>query len=222
VKLTKRVVLTILPDPSRDRCVWDDEVRGFGLRIKPTGVRSFMVQYRNSSGISRRVTLGRVGVLTVDQARALAKRTLADVIKGGDPASKRSEDRHAMTVRQICRAYLDAADRGLILGKRGRPKKPSTLYVDRGRITRHILPLLGNRPVKDLTAPDINRFMQCVASGKTANDIKTGLRGRAIVTGGRGDANSRLAGRHLVVCSSARGDFTKPSALHQATSRSTS
>jgi integrase len=188
VRLTKRVVLTILPDPSRDRCVWDDEVRGFGLRIKTTGVRSFMVQYRNSSGISRRVTLGRVGVLTVDQARAFAKRTLADVIKGGDPASKRSEDRHSMTVRQICRAYLDAADRGLILGKRGQPKKPSTLYVDRGRITRHILPLLGNRPVKDLTAPDINRFMQSVASGKTANDIKTGFRGRAIITGGRGTA----------------------------------
>jgi integrase len=163
-------------------------VRGFGLRIKTTGVRSFMVQYRNSSGISRRVTLGRVGVLTVDQARALAKRALADVIKGGDPASKRSEDRHSMTVRQICRAYLDAADRGLILGKRGQPKKPSTRYVDRGRITRHILPLLGNRPVKDLTAPDINRFMQSVASGKTANDIKTGFRGRAIITGGRGTA----------------------------------
>jgi hypothetical protein len=188
VKLTKRVVLTILPDPSRDRCGWDDEVRGFGLRIKPTGVRSFMVQYRNSSGISRRVTLGRLGVLTVNQARALAKRTLADVIKGGDPAAKRSEDRNAMTVRQLCRAYLDAAENGLILGKRGQPKKPSTLYVDRGRITRHILPLLGNRPVKDLTAPDINRFMQSVASGKTANDIKTGLRGRAIITGGRGTA----------------------------------
>jgi integrase len=188
VKLTKHVVLTILPDPSRDRCVWDDEVRGFGLRIKPTGVRSFMVQYRNSSGNSRRVTLGRVGVLTVDQARALAKRTLADVIKGEDPAAKRSDDRKAMTVRQLCRAYLDAAETGLILGKRGQPKKPSTLYVDRGRITRHILPLLGNRPVKDLTAPDINRFMQSVASGKTADDIKTGLRGRAIVTGGRGTA----------------------------------
>jgi len=73
MKLTKRVVLTIPPDPSRDRCVWDDEVRGFGLRIKPTGVRSFMVQYRNSSGISRRVTLGRVGVLTVDQSRQTAQ-----------------------------------------------------------------------------------------------------------------------------------------------------
>jgi integrase len=188
MKLTKRVVLTILPDPLRDRYVWDDEVGGFGLRIKPTGVRSFMVQYRNSSGISRRVTLGRLGVLTIDQARTLAKRTLADVISGGDPASKRSEDRHAMTVRQLCQAYLDATEKGLILGKGAQPKKASTLYIDRGRITRHILPLLGNRRVRDLTTPDINRFMQAVASGKTADDVKTGLRGRAIVTGGRGTA----------------------------------
>jgi integrase len=188
MKLTKRVVLTILPDPLRDRYVWDSEVRGFGLRIKPTGVRSFMVQYRNSSGISRRVTLGRLGVLTVDQARTLAKRTLADVISGGDPASKRSEDRHAMTVRQLCKAYLDAAEKGLILGKQARTKKASTLYIDRGRITRHILPLLGNRAVRDLTTPDIFRFMRSVAAGKTAANVKTGLRGRAIVKGGRGTA----------------------------------
>jgi integrase len=188
MKLTKRVVLTILPDPLRDRYVWDGEVRGFGLRIKPTGVRSFMVQYRNSSGISRRLTLGRVAVLTVDQARTLAKRTLADVISGGDPASKRSEDRRAMTVRQLCQAYLDAAEKGLILGKQAQAKKASTLYIDRGRITRHILPLLGNRAVRDLTTPDVVRFMRSVAAGKTAANVKTGFRGRAIVKGGRGTA----------------------------------
>jgi len=51
------------PDPSCDLYAWDDAVPGFGLRIKPTGVRSFMVQYRNASGISRRLTVGRFGVL---------------------------------------------------------------------------------------------------------------------------------------------------------------
>jgi integrase len=189
MKLTKRTVLGMRTDPSRDLYAWDDAVPGFGLRIKPTGVRSFMVQYRNNSGISRRLTVGRFGVLTVEEARKMGKRILADAVKGGDPAAQRSEERRAMSVRQLCQAYLDAAEKGLILGKRGQPKKPSTLYVDRGRITRHILPLLGSRPVRNLTTPDITRFMRSVAEGKTAANVKTGfLRGRAIVRGGRGTA----------------------------------
>jgi len=187
MKLTKRAVAGIVPDP-RDICMWDEEVRGFGLRIKPSGVRSFIVQYRNSSGISRRITIGKSPILTVEEARKLAKRLLADVINGGDPAAKRSEERRAMTIRQLCHAYLEAAERGLILGKTGQPKKPSTVYTDRGRVTRHILPLLGNRLVRDITPPDVVRFMRGVAGGKTADDVKTGFRGRAIVKGGRGTA----------------------------------
>jgi integrase len=97
-----------------------------------------------------------------------------------------------MTVRQLCQAYLEAAQKGLVLGKQAGPKKASTLYVDRGRIERHILPLLGSRPVRALTTPDIVRFMRNVAEGKTATDVKTGFRGRAIVRGGRGTATRTL------------------------------
>jgi integrase len=188
MKLNNRNALSLLPDPSGNIYAWDDDLPGFGLRIKPSGVRSFMVQYRNSSGISRRITIGRLGVVTTEEARSLAKRVLADVIKGDDPAANRLENRRAINVRQLCDAYLAAAEKGVILGKGGRPKKASTLYVDRGRINRHILPLLCNRAVKDLTTPDIIRFMRSVAAGNTAANIKTGFRGRAIVTGGGGTA----------------------------------
>jgi integrase len=188
MKLNNRNALSLLPDPSGNIYAWDDDLPGFGLRIKPSGVRSFMVQYRNSSGISRRITIGRLGVVTTEEARSLAKRVLADVIKGDDPAANRLENRRAINVRQLCDAYLAAAEKGVILGKGGGPKKASTLYVDRGRINRHILPLLCNRAVKDLTTPDIIRFMRSVAAGNTAANIKTGFRGRAIVTGGGGTA----------------------------------
>jgi hypothetical protein len=72
----------------------------------------------------------------------------------------------------------------LILGKKRRPEKASTIYTDEGRIKRHIIPLLGARRVKDITTAEVMRFMRDVASGKTKADQKTRKRGRAIVRGG--------------------------------------
>ncbi|MBF0632747.1 MAG: site-specific integrase, partial [Magnetococcales bacterium] len=67
-------------------------------------------------------------------------------------------------------------------------KKASTLAIDRGRIARHIVPLMGRKRVDQITRADVQRFMIDVAAGKTAADIKTGPKGRAIVTGGEGTA----------------------------------
>jgi integrase len=93
-----------------------------------------------------------------------------------------------MTVAELCDDYLTAADAGSLLTRRRKVKKASTLYVDRGRIARHIKPRLGRKLVKDVTTADIERFQKDVIEGKTAADVKTGLRGRAIVEGGPGTA----------------------------------
>ena len=190
-KLTKRII-----DAARaakgEIFLWDDELPGFGLRVKASGAKSFLVQYRNANGRSRRLTLGRYGVLTVEEGRREAKLALANVLKGADPAETRKLERGAVTMEALCREYLDKAERGLVLTRRGDAKSPTTLYVDKGRIERHIIPLIGKRTVKDLTSADVRRFQQNVISGKSAADIKTKTRGRAIVKGGRGTASRTM------------------------------
>lgn len=114
--------------------------------------------------------------------------------RGNDPAEERATARKSITVGELCRRYLDAAEAGLILGKRRRPKKASTLATDRGRIERHIKPLLRRRRVIDLTLADVARFARDVARGATATTLTPDQdgtikkRGRAIVKGGRGTA----------------------------------
>ena len=97
---------------------------------------------------------------------------------------RRAQERHAITVSDLCSEYLAKAEAGLIIGRKGLPKKVSTLEIDRGRIARHILPLLGKKPLKDLTSADIKRFLEAVAIGKTAALVRTKPRGLARVTGG--------------------------------------
>jgi integrase len=186
MKLTVESIKALKPDNDRDVFAWDDELRGFGVRVKPSGASAFLIQYRNSNGVSRRLTLGKVGTIAPDQARKLAKLKLAEVLKGGDPAEAKAEARKAMTVKELCAEYLIALDKGQILGKRGLAKKASTIGTDKGRIERHILPLLGQKKVRDLGTPDIARFMRDIAAGKTATDEKTVRHGRAIVRGGDG------------------------------------
>jgi integrase len=84
-----------------------------------------------------------------------------------------------MTVAQLCDEYFTDGCEG---------KKASTLATDKGRIERHIKPLLGKRRIGEIERGDVERFMRDVAKGKTATDEKTGKHGRAIVTGGKGAA----------------------------------
>lgn len=194
-KLTKRLIEAAeTPAERKPYFLWDDEVRGFGVRIFASGQRIFYVDYRARDGRQRRrMPIGAFGPLTCEQARRLAKATLGSVEWGEDPALERKTRRSSLTVAALCDRYMEAVEAGQVIGKGGRPKKPSTVYIDRGRIDRHIKPLIGARLVIDLTTPDIARFQRDIAAGKTRAVIKTGRkRGKAIVEGGAGTARRTL------------------------------
>ena len=189
-KISQRAVDAAKPG-DRDVYLWDSDLRGFGLKVTPTGGRTYLVQYRvgGRRGRTRRVTIGKHGSpWTAHTAREEAKRLLGEVAVGTDPAEERTQARSAQTVAELCDEYLAEAEAGRILTRLGEPKKTSTLATDRGRIERHIKPLLGRRTVRSITDTDVRRFMADVRTGKTAADVKTGKRGRAIVVGGRGTA----------------------------------
>lgn len=186
-KLTKRIV-DAADVREKDYFIWDDELPGFGLRVFTSGKRSYLIQYR-AAGRTRRFTIGLHGIWTAETARQEAKVQLGRVAKGENPSEERQLDHQAITVKELCALYVADLNAGLILGKGGRPKKPSTIVTDAGRIERHIIPLIGTRRVKDLVKADINKVLKDIMAGKTRVSVKTKkLRGKAIVRGGAGTA----------------------------------
>lgn len=179
-RITKRTVDALKPS-DRDFVKWDGELKGFGVRVRPSGAKSFIAFYRTGGRKSpqRKVTIGGVGKIEVEKAREAARKILARAELGQDHAAEKAIARAEKTVSELCDLYLLEGCEA---------KKASTLIADRGRIARHVKPLLGKKRVGEITRADVERFMRDVAAGKTATNVKTGQHGRAIVKGGKGAA----------------------------------
>jgi len=184
VRITKRLVDNLRPGQT----IWDKELAGFGVRLQRRDP-SFVLKY-TFRGRQRFYTIGRHGVLTVEQARTEARRLLGLVASGSDPSEKVAggpRDGHPLTVAQLCERYL--AD-----GPSFKPdKKDSSWITDRSNIERHIIPLLGRTPAVGLSETDVVLFVAKVVRGETKKDERTGPRGRAIVRGGKGVASRALS-----------------------------
>jgi len=169
--------------------IWDSGVPGFIARRQKGATVAYVLMYRTREGRRRRYTIGRHGApWTPDTGREEARRLLGEIVKGADPAGGKREAREAMTVAELCDGYLVDAEAGRLLTRHGNAKKASTLIIDRGRIERHVKPLLGRMAVSAVERRDIEQFMHGVAEGKTAGRTKTRPRGLARVRGGKGTA----------------------------------
>jgi integrase len=158
-KLTKRTIDALAADPDgRDVIHFDDEIRGFGVRVKKSGAKSYVLKYRNRFGQQRKFHIARVGDITPDQARDKAEKLRGLIADGKDPVTDRNSEKNAQTVAELCDEYLEAEE-GRI--------KASTLAVDKSRISRHVKPLLGSRAVASLTPADMEKMLRDIMAGKS-------------------------------------------------------
>lgn len=183
-KLTKTTVEREQPS-DKERFLWDTELKGFGLKVFPSGAKSFVFQYRTAEGQTKRLTIGKLSdSLTTEQARKLARDFAFDVHAGGDPQGVKKARRESLTVNDLLDEYLSSPAFA--------SKAESTKAVDRGRIDRHVRPLLGKEFADKLTPDDVKRAHKAVTEGKTAAKVKTKARGLARVSGGEGTANKAV------------------------------
>ena len=153
------ITKTIVDRLSAGQSVWDDKVRGFGVRCQIND-KSFVLNCWNN-GRQRFLTIGKFGSpWTVDAARKQALALLTDIQKGVDPIKKRTDTRSHVTMSQLCGRYL--AEHAIP------HKKPSSAYADRSNIENHVVPLLGNKFVDSVSKADIEQFRNAVLVGKTA------------------------------------------------------
>lgn len=180
-KIDKSLVDSKKPHKTKRIYIWDDKISGFGLQILPSGVKSFVFQFRNAQGDSRRATIGRHSeTLTAEQARTKAKAMRRIVEDGGDPLGVKQEQRDALTVGAILDLYLGSA--------KFAEKAASTKSIDQGRIERHLRPLLGKQYVQSLKPDAVRRAFGQIRDGHTAVRVSTKKHGLARVTGGEGAA----------------------------------
>ncbi len=180
-KITKRVVDAAIKNEDAARYyLWDSEIRGFGLLVTATGQRSYIFQYRTREGRTRRATIGKHGAWTPELARRKAEEFRRAVREGRDPLEEKNRLRNAPTVTDLLDLYVQS--------ERFLAKTDETRAIDRGRIERHLKPLLGRRHVHTLTMGEVERAFAAIRDGKTFLDIKTRKRGRARVRGGAGAA----------------------------------
>lgn len=151
MRLTKRMIdRAEYEGTGKSRHVlWDDDPRGLGLRVYPTGRKSFVLSYRTAGGGRKRLmTLGAYGVLTLTQARRLAREQLVEVMRGEDPVGERRAASEAVTVSELAELYIEG---------HAKPRKKTWREDDR-YIRVDISPAIGHLRAEEVTRVDVRRL----------------------------------------------------------------
>lgn len=132
---------------------WDSEIPGFGVRVRPSGRKTYIVQYRAGIGRkspSRKLTLGAVGKLTPEEARVLARKAVGAVAHGSDPAAIRAKERKGLTVAELVQIFLTDHVRA--------KRRIGTVNHYRDILERIIVPALGSIKADRLQRSDVAKL----------------------------------------------------------------
>ena len=149
VKLTiaKRAIDSFEP-ADKPWIAWDDKITGLGVLVHPSGVKSFIVNYRLGTGgrtaPNKRLVIGRCDRIAPEQARREAHRLLGMVAMGEDPAAERARSRRMPALKQAFEQYMAANPK----------RKASTNASYRDRFERPLADWLG-RPLDAITRSDV-------------------------------------------------------------------
>jgi hypothetical protein len=162
-KITKRLVDGLRARARADGrtlYAWDEDLTGFGLVATKTGAASYFIEYRlgGRGTPSKRVSIGKHGALTPDQARVLAKGKLGEVAKGRDVAQEKREARR----RLAAGTFKEVAERYLMTNGRSNKSWSET----RRLLEYDALPELGNKPMVTVTRADVATLLDNVAARK--------------------------------------------------------
>jgi integrase len=156
-RITKRAVDKLQSNGS-DFTAWDDAVTGFGVRVRSSGAKSYIVVYRAGSGRGapvRRYTIAAVGKITPEHARARAKIILGSVAHGHDPADQKADERDTCTVAEL-------ADRFMTDHVRAK-RKPGTAVFYGDILDRIVKPAIGTTKADKLTRLQIGKLHSSLA-----------------------------------------------------------
>ncbi|MDQ8757366.1 integrase family protein [Sphingosinicella sp. LHD-64] len=171
-RITKTAVESAERDPERDTFYWDDKLAGFGIRVTPKGIRSYVVQYRLAGHPARRVTIGRHGnPWTAELARREATNILVGIRQGIDPIdAKREEARVAKTMR-----FDDYVT--FFVENHLKLAWPSSWELAKRRLELYAVPHLKARPLPKVRKADIATILDPVRAQRgTARNLHAVLR----------------------------------------------
>lgn len=150
MRLTQRNVQALEPKKSR-YVVWCDDLKGFGVRIAPTGTKTYVSQFR-VNGKERKVTIGRADKFKAEAARKIAAGVLGSAARGIDEVEIKATQDSEPTINDLAEKFKrDYVPFHL---------KPSTQADYERSIVKFILPKLGSTKVVDLTRQKIAKFHQ--------------------------------------------------------------